>query len=106
MPVYRVRAELRRDCSADRWALGGFVFADAWHPWRAGVEPPTGTQVVGRNVETVELPAFLAPDDTAAVEVARREAARAGYVTLAPPGPPHGTFRIAMPKLPELDGEG
>lgn len=103
MAVYRVRAELRRDCSADPWTLGGFVFADAWHPWAVGVEPPTGTQLAGCNVETVELPAFLAPDDATAVVIARREAVRAGYVRLARSGPPVGTYRIAMPSIPGLD---
>ncbi len=101
MAVYRVRAELRRDCSGSPWTLGGFVIAREWHPAVAGVEAPSARLAAGRNVALVELQPFIAPDDTAAVSVAREEAGRAGYRDLAAKGPPPGVFRIAMPELPD-----
>lgn len=104
--VYRVRAEVRRDCSASPWELGGFVIAGEWHPAATGIERPSAQLAAGRNVQVVDLPAFIAPDDATAIAVGCAEAGRAGYGTLAAVGPPRGEFRITMPELEELDGEG
>ena len=72
-------AERRRLHSEAPWHLTGVVIDGAWSPAASGIGPPSGRMIEAGLVEVVRLPAFLAPDDQSAVEVAVAEAGRAGY---------------------------
>ena len=78
--IYRnALAERRRIHSEAPWQLSGVVVGAIWFPAAEGIEPASVRMMEAGLVGVERLPAFLAPNDQSAVEVAISEAERAGY---------------------------
>lgn len=76
---YGALAELRRLYSSAPQRLTGVVVSGDWYPAHAGISPASDRLIEAGLVEVVELPAFLAPDLSTAIEVAVVVAGLAGY---------------------------
>jgi hypothetical protein len=99
-----VRAEVRRLGEAD-WQVAGVVIGGAWHPSQPGIAPADGRLTDAGVARTVELPAFLAPDDRTAWRVALEVAYLAGYADPDPRWFPESDGeRIEMPDLTDEIG--
>jgi hypothetical protein len=60
--------------------LAGVVVAGAWYPAHRGISPASDRLIEAGLVEVVALPAFIAPDLLAAIEVALAVAQMQGYM--------------------------
>ncbi len=83
MPIYRSQAELRRSHRDAEWGLAGVLVSGDWYPAGPGIARPSARFIESGNVSLRDLPAYLAPDDAAAVLVALQVAAACGLAPLS-----------------------